>query len=202
MDTTLAILAGGEGSRMGKPKGLLRIGGLPILRYLLRRLQWSGPTLLITAPGREHPPGWELFGGEVADPVGGLGPLRGMLTALEHARTPLVTVVTVDMPCVERGHLDWLANAIGRSGSLGVMSRRNEAPDSVIEPFPMVLRVEAASAVRSRVDRGRLSVHQLLEEPGFVALPAPASWGESVWTNLNRPSDVERFRERSLLEGD
>ena len=36
-DVTLAILAGGAGSRMGMPKAELRIGGRPILEHLLDR---------------------------------------------------------------------------------------------------------------------------------------------------------------------
>src|SRR3954469_12653277 len=104
-DVTLAILAGGEGSRMGRPKGLLRVHGRPVLEYLLERFDWPGPTLLVTAPGRERPPACELFSCEVQDPVAGLGPLRGILTALESARTPLVVVTSVDMPGVGREQL-------------------------------------------------------------------------------------------------
>ena len=51
-DTTLAILAGGEGSRMGMPKAHLTLAGVPILDYLLDHFGWPGRTMLITAPGR------------------------------------------------------------------------------------------------------------------------------------------------------
>jgi hypothetical protein len=40
--TTLAILAGGGGTRMGRAKGLLEIRGKPILEYLLERFDWPG----------------------------------------------------------------------------------------------------------------------------------------------------------------
>src|SRR6195952_3674281 len=96
--TTLAVLAGGESTRMGEPKAALRVGGKPILQYLIERFAWPGPTLLVTAPGRERPPGWERFDREVPDPVAGAGPLRGVMTALEAIKTPFVAVVTVDMP--------------------------------------------------------------------------------------------------------
>ena len=74
---------------MGQPKGLLTLKGQPILDYLLDALAWPGPTLLVTAPGREHPPGWERFDNEAADPESGGGPLRGVLTALESMRHSL-----------------------------------------------------------------------------------------------------------------
>src|SRR4051794_29668278 len=95
---TLAILAGGAGSRMGRAKGELRIAGEPILEYLLDRFDWPGPTMLVTAPGREHPTGWARFTREVTDPVSDQGPLRGILTALENATTEVVIVTPVDMP--------------------------------------------------------------------------------------------------------
>jgi molybdopterin-guanine dinucleotide biosynthesis protein A len=76
-EVTLAILAGGRGERMGKAKALLRIGNQPILTYLLERFAWRGPTMLVSSPGREHPPGAEEFDVEVVDPVEGMGPVRG-----------------------------------------------------------------------------------------------------------------------------
>src|SRR5438045_8884890 len=104
---TLAVLAGGEGTRMGRPKAWLTLAGEPVLRFLLKQFAWPGPTLLVTAPGRERPPGVEAFDREVTDRVAAVGPLRGMLTALEHCRTPRLAVGTVDMPCVTREHLLW-----------------------------------------------------------------------------------------------
>src|SRR5918993_4259845 len=111
---TLAVLAGGEGSRMGRPKAELQVAGVPILRHLLRRFDWPGPTLLVTAPGRERPTGHEAFTREVSDPSPGHGPLRGILTAIEHARTPSLVVVAVDMPFVARDQLAWLAAELHR----------------------------------------------------------------------------------------
>src|SRR5687768_6739433 len=112
-NVTLAVLAGGDGSRMGRPKAELRVGDVPILRWLIDRWRWDGgPTLLITAPGRERPPGGEAFEREVSDAVGGQGPLRGVATALAAARTPIIVVATCDMPCVSAQQFRWLAEAL------------------------------------------------------------------------------------------
>src|SRR3954471_1425448 len=104
-EVTLAILAGGRGERMGKPKGLLRVGDQPILTCLLKRFSWRGPTMLVTSPGRERPPGAEDFDLEVADPIEGKGPVRGVLTALENSTTENLIVASVDMPLVGREQL-------------------------------------------------------------------------------------------------
>jgi len=198
LDTSLAVLAGGEGSRMGRHKAGLQIHGQPILEYLLDRISWPGPVMLITAPGREHPPGHERFDFEWVDPVTGEGPLRGLLTALEHLRTPLLVVATVDMPGVGREHVEWLVSHLRKDESLiGVMASRRADDCDFIEPFPIALRSAAEGVIRRRLERGRGSVHDLLEERQMKAVPAPASWPPPVWTNLNRPEDVQAFERNS-----
>lgn len=190
-NVTLAVLAGGAGSRMGMPKGQLRIGDHPILEYLLDQLKWPGPTMLVTAPGREHPPGWERFDREVSDPVDGLGPLRGVLTALENTATPRIVVVTVDMPEIDREQIEHLLGSTDPA-ELGAMYER-KAPDRVIEPFPLLVHSETQAIVRHRIDAGLLSVARLRDEPGFTTVPAPTEWDDRIWTNLNHPADLERF---------
>jgi molybdopterin-guanine dinucleotide biosynthesis protein A len=198
LDITLAILAGGASQRMGHPKAAMTLSGKPVLEYLLERLTWPGPTLLVTAPGRERPPRSELFDHEAVDPVAGQGPLRGVLTALQHAATAHVLVLTVDMPCLLPEHLDWV---IGRAGVLpdckGIMLRRAINGVSQIEPFPFLCRVDAADVISERLTNGRRSVHSLTELAGFFAEDVPSDWPQIVWTNLNTPGDLESLGERS-----
>src|SRR5262245_61943963 len=80
-DVTLAILAGGHSSRMRASKANLEIGGKAVLQYLLDQAKWPGPTMLITAPGGERVSGSDRFDQTHCDPVAGVGPLRGILTA-------------------------------------------------------------------------------------------------------------------------
>jgi molybdopterin-guanine dinucleotide biosynthesis protein A len=186
---TLAILAGGEGSRMGKPKGELVIDGRPIIQYLLDRFAWDGPTLLVTAPGREHPPGWERFTREVVDPVSGQGPLRGVLTALENATTDRVVVTTIDMPGLRGSRLRWI---VEQSRASVTMTRHGDQ----IEPFPSVYHTSAAAMIRAELDAGRLSVQALSRQAAAHVLEAPQDWDDSVWMNLNRPQDLADFLTR------
>ena len=201
-DASLAVLAGGESSRMGRPKSELRVRGQPILEYLLDRLSWPGPLMLITAPGREHPPGHERFDAEWTDPVAGIGPLRGLLTALEHLQTPLLVAVTVDMPDIRFEPLEWLLSRLSSDPAmLAMMARRSsENGANQIEPFPIALRPAAASVIRRRLEQDRRSVHGLLDEPGFQAIPAPDDWPAQIWTNLNTPHEVLEFEKRACRE--
>ena len=178
--TTLAVLAGGEGSRMGGPKGVLALERRPILERLLDRLDWRGPTLLVTAPGREHPPGWQRFTCEATDPVAGQGPLRGILTALEHAPTNQVVVLPVDMPNVTLPPLAWLAVMFERHGR--------------IEPLPAVFHARNAQyLLRAHLADGRLALHRLTESPEVVVVPESPDWPADFWVNLNTRSDLAAY---------
>jgi molybdopterin-guanine dinucleotide biosynthesis protein A len=190
---TLAILAGGQGSRMGGPKGEMRIDGRPILAYLLDCFFWPGPTLLVTAPGREHPPAWEKFDREVVDPVPDQGPIRGILTALENLQTPMLLVATVDMPGIQAAQVLWLRDEMRMSADrLGLMLRRS-ADATTIEPFPSIFRADAREIISQRIQAGELSVQKLIEEKGFETVAAPASWDSRTWANLNVPADLKNF---------
>jgi molybdopterin-guanine dinucleotide biosynthesis protein A len=190
---TLAVLAGGRGSRMGGPKSRLSLGGRPILEDLADRFVWGGPTLLVTSPGNERPPGWGRFSAEVTDPREGEGPLRGVLTALERATTDVVAVVTVDMPGIRAGEVEWL---MGRLAGVAVMGAREVDGVERVEPFPLVVRTSAREMIARRLGAGLRSVYALREEAGVRVVTTPAEWPARVWANLNRPEDLEAFGRR------
>jgi len=197
--TTLAVLAGGEGRRMGAPKGDLAIDGRPILERLLDRLNWPGPTLLVTAPGRQHPPGWRRFAVEATDAVAGEGPLRGLLTALEHASTDEVVVLAVDMPNITPAPLAWLAaNLRANPTAAAVMVQRPERGSSQLDPLPAAFRaVVAEGIVRARLHDRKLALHGLAEEHQVLVVPAPSDWPADFWANLNTPSDLAAYQHAS-----
>jgi len=194
--TTLAILAGGEGSRMGLPKGGLRVGDAPILAYLLDRWRWEGPTLLVTAPGREHPPAWERFTREVTDPVTNEGPLRGVITALRATDSDVLIVTTCDMPRVEARQLVWLEQAVLERPNAGlIMIERDEQ----LEPVPFAIRTDALPRLEEHFSAGGRSLHSLARFPSAVLIAAPADWPAEVWTNLNTPDDLAAFTATSHI---
>jgi molybdopterin-guanine dinucleotide biosynthesis protein A len=191
MSFDLAILAGGASSRMGRPKTDLEINGKPILRWLLERLKDQRRAMLITSPGHEHPAGCDAFDGEFVDPIAGQGPLRGVITALENCGdAKAVLILTCDMPLVTAGILASLeASLHGQPKVLGVMSQHGEQ----IEPFPLVASVALLPILHERLHAGRRSLRALASDPSIRVVMAPREWGDAVWTNLNSPTDFDRF---------
>ena len=135
---------------------------------------------------------------ELPDPVAGQGPLRGILTALDTAITPLVIITTVDMPEILPEHLLWLANTMNAAPAapFGLLLQR-PGPPTRIEPFPSIFHRTAATLIRARLDAGLLSVQSLADTGEFIAIPSPPNWPERVWTNLNRMDDVLQWEKDS-----
>jgi molybdopterin-guanine dinucleotide biosynthesis protein A len=185
-DVTLAVLAGGAGTRMGFPKQHLQISGKPVA--------WPGPTLLVTTPGREHPAGWSRYDTEAVDATANQGPLRGIHTALEHSETDSLVITTVDMPGLMQSQLAMLIGSLMVRPELhGVMFQRRIHGESVIEPFPFACRRNISATIATRLAGGRRSIHSLAEILGFELQPAPADWPPMSWTNLNSPQDLQVF---------
>jgi len=202
-DVTLAILAGGRGTRMGMPKAHLQIAGRPILEWTLQHFQWPGPTMLVTAPAVMDPPGAGLFHRRAVDPVDDLGPLRGIATALEDASTDTVAVVTVDMPGVSRDVLKWLLKVLAdRPTLVGLMCKRRVDRREFVEPFPAVFRRSALDILRGRLQSGELSVQRLCDGERIASIASSEAWPESIWANLNHPAELAAFEADMRKGGD
>ncbi len=189
-NVTLAVLAGGKGRRMGVPKSGLVLRGQPILAYLLDRLTWQGPTLLVTTPGLERPPGHGRFDMEAVDEHAHRGPLQGVLTALRNAPTRHVVIVPVDMPLLDGRCVSWLAGQLLiHPEAHGVMLRH----EGELQPLPAAFTRTLTDAVAKRLDEDRRALRGLADEDGVVVIDAPDFWPKAVWTNLNHPDDLDRF---------
>jgi len=178
---TLAILAGGAGRAWVRPSRDSKLRGQPILDYLLDRFDWPGPTLLVTAPGVEHPPGWQRFSAEVTDRIAGEGPLRGVLTALDNCHTDLLIVrnrghARRAPATIRLAHCD----ACGSAGPDGNPPRPARWRVGAGRAFPCVLRRESHDDIAAQLATARRSVHSLLSLRGFRQAPVPREWDPAV----------------------
>lgn len=97
-DTLGCVLAGGLATRMGGgDKTLRELHGRPLLAHILTRLAPQCAGLAISANG--DPARFAAFGLPVwPDPLPGMGPLGGVLAALEASPHPFVLTVPGDAP--------------------------------------------------------------------------------------------------------
>jgi molybdopterin-guanine dinucleotide biosynthesis protein A len=186
LQTTIAILAGGQSHRMGTDKAALEIGGRTLLeRAAHTALAASRPTVVI---GRERPDGWPLptvtF---LPDAAPGRGPLGGLHTALCHANAP-VLALACDLPLLTADALNWLlmqASAQSRPHGLAVLH------DGQWEPLFSVYNPACLPLIESRLAEGRLSLHGLIEAGDFGRVEAP-DWVAAQLANINTPEEWAR----------
>jgi molybdopterin-guanine dinucleotide biosynthesis protein A len=103
---TIAIQAGGQSSRMGKDKALVKLHGKPLIEHVLEKVHGLGDELLITTNSPEK---LEYLGVRLErDRIPGAGALHGLETALLSAEGEYVLLVACDAPFVRRRLLEHL----------------------------------------------------------------------------------------------
>jgi molybdopterin-guanine dinucleotide biosynthesis protein A len=120
--------------------------------------------------------------------------MRGVLTALQNAATPLVIITPLDMPLVCREQFDILLGALrDHPEALGAMWRRLVDQSDEIEPFPCALRSGVVEVITRQLELNRRSMRALAQLPQFITIELPTGIPDDVWTNLNEPEEAERF---------
>jgi molybdenum cofactor guanylyltransferase len=103
---SIAILAGGQSSRMGTNKALSVVGGKRIIDRIIERVRGLGGELLIIAnlPEDYADLGLPIHG----DLIPGKGPLGGLYTAITTAQAEYVLAVSCDQPFLNVRLLQYL----------------------------------------------------------------------------------------------
>jgi molybdopterin-guanine dinucleotide biosynthesis protein A len=175
-----AVLAGGRGTRLGRPKAAAPLGGRALIDYPLAALRAAGlDAVVVTKPGSALPTLAVEVLEEPAEPV---HPLCGILRALEAGP---VLAVGCDMPLVIPDALSWLA---GLPGPLAV-------PSAVGRLHPLLARYDPElmesleAALRRRVPlQGAIRElrPRLIEEAELRRFGDPAR----LLFNVNTPEDL------------
>jgi molybdopterin-guanine dinucleotide biosynthesis protein A len=187
---TLAILAGGASTRMGRDKALLDDGRGPVLARLAAvGLQCGLPVLVV---GRLAPADWPLPEvGFVVDDQPGAGPLGGLATALAHAAP--VLAVACDLAGLTTQALTWLRHTAGRTSLVdGLVTTRN----GLIEPLFACYTARCRPLIARRLAGGQRAMHRLIADGDFHHAPLPATLWPAV-VNLNTPEEWRRFAQGS-----
>jgi molybdopterin-guanine dinucleotide biosynthesis protein A len=180
----VAVLAGGEGSRIGGGKPLIRLGDRTLLeRAYGRARSWSSSTIVsIRAPeqlGACQLP-W------IADAAAIDGPLAGLASALEWAcRQGAEALLTIpcDMPFLPDDLPRRLAAEVGEFGA-AVASSGGE-----LHPVCALWRDTAAYEFANYCASGRRSLKGFAQHLGFVAVAWPATPRDPFF-NINGPDDL------------
>ncbi len=180
------ILAGGDSTRMGRDKAGLEVEGRPLLARQIDLVRGLGPDEVFISGRREGD--YHAFGCPVVrDAEAGVGPLAGLAAAWEASRAPLLLVLAVDLPRMNRTVLaSLLAACSAERGAVARVAGR-------VEPLVAVYPRAAAARVRELLAAGRRAAGELAARcaqaglVGWVDLPAAQA---AAFLNWNRPEDL------------
>jgi molybdopterin-guanine dinucleotide biosynthesis protein A len=185
---TIAIMAGGKSSRMGRDKSFVELLGKPMIEHLIGRIQGLGQeTILITNRPVDYAHlGLPMFG-DVLPEKGSLG---GIYTAIHYSANPYTLVIACDMPFVNP---DLLRYMIGLAdGSYEVIVPRVEGYP---EGLHAIYHKACLEPIRQQIEAGRLKVIgfyedvrvRYLDEPEYQ----PFDPQRLSFRNINTPQEVD-----------
>jgi len=185
MDSAL-LIAGGRSERLGQPKQSLEIDGETLAARTAGVLaQVARPVTVVGPPGER--PDWVPAGCDwVGDPLPHGGPLVGLAAGLAAVRGELVAVAPCALPLLVPATYRALRR-IAVDGDAAVATWE--------QPQPLVAvywREAALAAAELLLAQGEHRAQRLLGE-----LPHTLVERREVALNLNTPTDLERFRNRS-----
>jgi molybdopterin-guanine dinucleotide biosynthesis protein A len=183
------VLVGGRSKRFGQDKALLEIEGKPMALRAAAALQPVTATVtLVGSPEKYTRLGLRV----ISDPSEDVGPLAGLLAALEDTLHAWNLVTACDMPFLRSEFLAFLVQQ--------AQQRRADVllplgPEGLPEPLCAAYSRGCRHEIRRQVERGTRKVTRAFENLRVEEVPANdyARFDPDgrLFTNLNRVADLE-----------
>lgn len=180
------VLAGGQSRRMGRDKALLTRDGSTQLRRSVDLLERHVErTFVSTRPDQVEEPERRRFR-QVVDRYDGIGPIAGILTALEQQPEVSWLVLACDLPNVDDVTIKFLLE--NRAVDKPFTAFRSTY-DDLPEPLCAIYRPESRAIVGKFVKDGIVCPRKMLirSETHLLRQPDP-----SALDNVNTPDDLVR----------
>ena len=193
------ILAGGASSRMGRDKGLLDFGGVPLIVHTARLIEpLVACVTVVGSPRRYAAMGLRAIADRDTAGQGSKkirrGPLAGIATALAATRSSWNLIVACDLPYLSGAWLDWLLSRAIQSRGQVVIPRTGRG----LEPLAAVYRRECGAPIASALARGARKVTDVIAELRMDVV-YQREWRRLdpralVLKNMNTPRDYDEAR--------
>ena len=194
--TTGLVLAGGQALRMGGlDKGLVGVAGRPMIEYVLDALRPQVGPVLINA--NRNADRYAAYGARVVpDSLGGfLGPLAGMLSALEAMETEFLLTAPCDSPFLAPDLAACLHAALERDDADLAVAHDGERQ----QPVFLLLRRRLAPDLRRYLAGGDRKIDRWFA--GHRVAEADLSHRRETFINVNDPDERRRAEELLLERG-
>ena len=178
------VLAGGKSSRMGADKGLVLFREKPMVQYVLDVLNANFNKTTIISPNQDY----ERFGYEViADIIPDIGPAGGIYTAMKHASTNKIFIISCDMPFITSKVVCFLVEN-SRSAQICL-----SLSDVSVQPLPGVYSTDCAEKWEELVKQGNYKLRDLVTHFRLKTIETKNMFGLSdvLFMNINDKQQLE-----------
>jgi molybdopterin-guanine dinucleotide biosynthesis protein A len=189
-DRAAYILVGGKSSRFGSDKALIDIAGRPLAAHLADvAREAAGRVTLVGSPERYQHLGLPI----IPDTHRDVGPLAGILAALEHTGASWNLILACDMPLLSVAFAEFLFAEAEAGGQDVVMPISPHGRD---EPLCAVYAKPGATSIRREIEKGTRKITYAFETMNVRRIP-PGEYAHvdpegKTFTNINTPAEWER----------
>ncbi|WP_034339929.1 molybdenum cofactor guanylyltransferase [Deinococcus misasensis] len=177
MHITAAITAGGKSRRFGSDKALYRVGQHTLLEVAARNLHACNQRLIIGPYALRN---WQTL----PDPAPGVGPISGLVAALEHAENGWVFFTGVDMPQLDAHYWSHLNHHL--HPDVQVVVPLNE--QGRMEVLAAAYHVSALPELKAALQERRYGIRRVIEEK--LLYHTLAGVPQHHFKNVNTPQDT------------
>ncbi|MDV6378840.1 molybdenum cofactor guanylyltransferase [Sporosarcina sp. GW1-11] len=182
------LLAGGQSRRFGEPKAFAKYEGQPFYRYSVEALRpFCEEIIVVTRPEFVERFPRDLHVTTDSDLFAGMGPLAGILSAMELVDAERYIVLPCDMPFMEH---DVIANLLARhQGDVTGVTVEGK-----LHPLVSIWRGTVKPTIRQALlENNRRVMHvQALHQVEWIEGNLLTNQPELAFKNVNTPCELER----------
>ena len=178
------LLAGGESRRMGRDKALLVREGQSQLRHIAALLSSVTEKMFVSARSEQQDEKERSQFATIIDRYEGIGPVAGILSAMDEHPDVDWLVVACDLPNIDVATLRYLLEQ--HSGSNPFTAFRS-SHDGLPEPLCAIYNSGSDAIIRKFVDDGIACPRKILIRSDTTLLEQP---NPAALDNVNTPDDL------------
>lgn len=187
------VLAGGESRRMGRDKALLERDGQTQLSRTTALLQRHVGRVFVSVRGNQAEEPERRRYEQIVDRYSGIGPVAGILSALESEREASWLVLACDLPNVDDLTIDFL---LQHASVDQPFTAYKSSFDGLPEPLCALYRPGAYSIIAKAVKDGLVCPRKILIRSDTHLLQQPEP---TALDNVNTPDDLVRIGMKASL---
>jgi molybdopterin-guanine dinucleotide biosynthesis protein A len=192
IDGAAIILAGGKGSRLGRDKALIEVGGMRLIEIQIKALKKIFPRIYISAKDARP---YENLGAEVVlDEYDESAAIVGLYSALRASAAEANFCVACDMPCIHGPLIGEMFQRLGGHSAVVPESARG------LEPTYAVYAKGCCEIARTLIEKREFAFKKLLSLSDALIIPRTEvekiCEGVDPFVNINTQQDLREFQRK------